>query len=83
MPDPPAQLLDLLRRLDGVRTVERAGAQVTVRGHRRVIGYVGATGRANGPHLHWVIYVNGVPVNPLQWVTLKSCAASAKQPPKK
>ena len=48
-----------------------------------VIGYVGATGRANGPHLHWVIYVNGVPVNPLQWVTLKSCAASAKQPPKK
>jgi hypothetical protein len=42
MPDPPAQLLDLLRRLDGVRTVERAGAQVTVRGHRRVIGYVGA-----------------------------------------
>ncbi len=42
MPDPPAQLLDLLRRLDGVRTVERAGAQVTVRGHRRVIAYVGA-----------------------------------------
>jgi ABC-2 type transport system ATP-binding protein len=42
MPDPPAPLLDLLRRLDGVRTVERAGAQVTVRGHRRVIAYVGA-----------------------------------------
>jgi len=48
-----------------------------------VIGYVGATGRANGPHLHWVIYVNGVPVNPLQWVSLKSCAAFAKQPAKK
>jgi murein DD-endopeptidase MepM/ murein hydrolase activator NlpD len=47
-----------------------------------VIGYVGATGRANGPHLHWVIYVNGVPINPLQWVTLKSCS-SVKQPPKK
>ncbi|MGD0306410.1 MAG: M23 family metallopeptidase, partial [Candidatus Acidiferrales bacterium] len=31
--------------------------------------------RANGPHLHWVVYVNGVPQNPLQWVTLKSCAA--------
>ena len=42
MPDPPAPLLDLLRRLDGVLTVERAGAQVTVRGHRRVIAYVGA-----------------------------------------
>jgi murein DD-endopeptidase MepM/ murein hydrolase activator NlpD len=40
-----------------------------------VIGYVGATGRANGPHLHWVIDVNGVPVNPQQWVTLKSCGS--------
>jgi murein DD-endopeptidase MepM/ murein hydrolase activator NlpD len=45
-----------------------------------VIGYVGATGRANGPHLHWVIDVNGVPVNPQQWVALKSCASEKAKP---
>lgn len=44
-----------------------------------VIGYAGATGRANGPHLHWVIYVNGVQQNPLQWVKLPSCAAAKKK----
>lgn len=33
-----------------------------------VIGYVGATGFATGPHLHWGMYVNGLPVNPSQWV---------------
>ncbi|MGH3197330.1 MAG: ABC transporter ATP-binding protein [Streptosporangiaceae bacterium] len=42
MSDPPAQLLDQIRRLDGVHEVEREGARITVRGHRRIIAYVGA-----------------------------------------
>jgi hypothetical protein len=42
MPDAAASLLDQVRRLDGVREVERAGPQVTVRGSRPVIAHVGA-----------------------------------------
>jgi ABC-2 type transport system ATP-binding protein len=40
MPDPPAQLLDQVRRLDGVREVTRSGARITVRGHRRIVAHV-------------------------------------------
>jgi lysostaphin len=39
-----------------------------------VVGYVGTTGRSSGPHLHWTLYVNGVQVNPAQWVKLTPCA---------
>lgn len=40
-----------------------------------VIGYVGSTGRATGPHLHWSLYANGHSVNPAQWVKLHPCGA--------
>jgi murein DD-endopeptidase MepM/ murein hydrolase activator NlpD len=35
-----------------------------------VIGEVGATGRATGPHLHWTLVVDGARVNPLGIVRL-------------
>jgi murein DD-endopeptidase MepM/ murein hydrolase activator NlpD len=39
----------------------------------QVIGLAGATGRVNGPHLHWGVKVNGVNVNPLHMLqTLNS-----------
>jgi len=34
----------------------------------QVIGLVGGTGRATGAHLHWELWVNGVQVDPLDWL---------------
>jgi len=45
-----------------------------------VIGYVGSTGRATGPHLHWSLYANGRPVSPTQWVKLIPCGAAPRRP---
>jgi murein DD-endopeptidase MepM/ murein hydrolase activator NlpD len=48
------------------RMAVRAGQTV----HRGdVIGYVGATGRATGPHLHYEVLLNGQTVNPLGFLT--------------
>ncbi len=35
----------------------------------QLIGLIGATGRVEGPHLHWEIWVNGNQVDPLDWLS--------------
>jgi murein DD-endopeptidase MepM/ murein hydrolase activator NlpD len=49
-------------------------------GRNDVLGYIGSTGRSTGPHVHWTLYVDGVPVNPGQWMTLHACPAAPKRP---
>ena len=36
----------------------------------QLIGLTGATGRVSGPHLHWGVKVNGVAVNPMQFIKI-------------
>ena len=41
----------------------KSGAKIS---QGQVVGYVGATGLATGPHLHYTMYLNGKPINPLK-----------------
>jgi murein DD-endopeptidase MepM/ murein hydrolase activator NlpD len=36
---------------------------------KQIIGVIGDTGRVTGPHLHWEVRVNNVPVYPADWTT--------------
>ena len=44
---------------DGIRTGKKVN-------QGQIIGYVGATGRATGPHLHYEVRVGGRPMNPMK-----------------
>jgi murein DD-endopeptidase MepM/ murein hydrolase activator NlpD len=44
------------------RIVMRAGSSVR---QGQVIGFVGSTGLSTGPHLHYELYKDGVPINPM------------------
>ncbi len=48
---------------------------------RQMIGYVGATGLATGPHLHYTFYENGRPINPLRIQNASAEPLRAEQVP--
>jgi murein DD-endopeptidase MepM/ murein hydrolase activator NlpD len=46
----------------------------------QIIGYVGQSGRATGPHLHYEVRVRNVPVNPHKYLRMTYEQASSAEP---
>jgi murein DD-endopeptidase MepM/ murein hydrolase activator NlpD len=63
----------LLDHGQGVMSIYLHMSRLRVKPGERVtkgqtIGDVGSTGLSTAPHVHWQIYVQGVPVDPAQWL---------------
>lgn len=68
----------LYGHLNGFAKNIRNGGRVT---QGQIIGYVGSTGLASGPHLHYEFRVNGVHVDPLKVKTTQADPIAAAERP--
>ena len=50
-----------------MNSIQVKAGQVVQQGEQ--IGTVGATGRVTGPHLHWIVYLNKVPIDPALFIS--------------
>ncbi len=65
---------DLITRYGHLSKFAVSVGDVVSRGD--LIGYAGATGRATGSHVHYEVWVNGRPINPLQLSSTRRAQAA-------
>lgn len=59
---------DIISMYFHLQEIDVKGGDMVQKG--QIIGLVGSTGRATGPHLHWGIRINGARINPLSLIDL-------------